>query len=470
MKLQNWINGEAVDAIGGKTLDNINPKDGTTIGTIPASDGRDVEVCVSAADAAWRKWANVTTEKKSAVLERIAQGIEARFEEFVEAEALDTGKPPSLTRIVDIPRAIDNFRFFAAAIRTHSTGSHAMSDAINYTMHKPVGIAGLITPWNLPLYLLTWKVAPALAMGNAMVCKPSELTPTTASLLGEVMRDAGLPNGLYNVVHGLGPDVGAPIVAHPSIKAISFTGGTATGRIVAASAAPLFKKVSLELGGKNATIIFEDADIARAAKGAARAGFLNQGQICLCGSRLLVHNDIRASFTEAFLKEAQAMKAGMGSLISSAHRDKVAGMVQAALADGGTLLCGGQSFGDPNGAFYEPTVIDGLDHSCHTAQTEIFGPVVTIHGFDSDEEAVRLANDTEYGLSGSVWTSDLSRGHRVAQQLDTGMVWVNTWLKRDLRVPFGGMKMSGVGREGGNLSLNFFSEVRNICIRYGGSR
>ncbi len=462
MKLSNWINGAPCDTPD--SMGNINPRNGTEINRVPITPESEVNRAVEAADAAWTDWAKQTPKTRGAILNKIADGIQERFEEFVTAESIDTGKPEALAREVDIPRSIDNFRFFAGEIQHQSSSFHPMDGAINYTLRRPVGVAALITPWNLPLYLLTWKVAPALGMGNAVVVKPSEITPTTATLLAEVCKSAGLPDGLFNLVHGPGNPTGAALVSHPKVNAVSFTGGTETGRMVAASAAPQFKKLSLELGGKNPTIVFADADIEKAAIGAARAAFLNQGQICLCGSRILVEQSISEQFTGLLVKEAKRLKETLGSLISRDHREKVHSYVEAAIADGGDVLCGGRFFGPEQGAFYEPTVISGLDHSCKTVQEEIFGPVVTVNTFRNESEATSLANDVQFGLAASIWTKDLEKAHRVAANVESGMVWVNTWLKRDLRVPFGGLKQSGLGREGGAWSLSFYSEVRNICI------
>ena len=476
--LSNFVGGAFQPAADGGTLDNINPATGQRIGSMPRSQPGDVDAAVAAAKAARSgPWGDSTVAQRAAMLDAIADGIEGRLEEFARAESRDNGKPVRLARTVDIPRAVANFRFFAGAIRQASGEAYPMDGALNYTHTKPVGVCALITPWNLPLYLLTWKTAPALAMGNTVVAKPSEMTPTTATLLCEVMQAAGLPDGVFNLVHGLGPETGAPLTSHPDVALVSFTGGTATGEHVARAAAPSFKKLSLELGGKNPTVIFADADFDEAVEGAARAGFLNQGQICLCGSRILVERSIHDRFVDALAARAEAMTVGdpsddahdMGALIGHAHREKVEGYIALSAEEGGTIRAGGVRPELPapfdGGAFLRPTVISGLASTCRTATEEIFGPVVTVHPFDTEEEAIAMANGTRYGLAGSVWTTNLKRGHRVAAALDSGMVWVNTWLLRDLRVPFGGMKDSGVGREGGHRSLAFYSEARNICIK-----
>lgn len=480
MNALNFINGVFVDAIDGETLTNLNPATGQTIGTIARSKDSDVEEAVKAAASAQEAWSSLDMLERAMWLDRLADGLEARKEELAHRESRDTGKPLALARRVDAQRSIDNFRFFADFARTQEPEVFEMRDATNFVHRNPVGTVGLITPWNLPLYLLSWKVAPALLMGNTVVAKPSELTPLTANLMCEVASEIGLPTGVLNVVHGYGPEVGQAILDHPSIRAISFTGGTATGRHVAASAAPMFKKLSLELGGKNATIILDDADLDVAVNGALRAGFTNGGQVCLCGSRILVHASIAEKFTSKFIQLVDEMICGspedestqIGALISQEHMEKVESYIRLGIEEGGNVLAGGtremtgQVGPSPEGAFLRPTVIDGLQHTSRTATEEIFGPVVTIHRFESDEEAIEIANSTEYGLAGSIWSNDTDRAHKIAQKIQTGIVWVNTWLHRDLRTPFGGVKNSGLGREGGAWSLGFFSEPLNVCIKH----
>ncbi len=473
MRASNHISGEAVDAIDGRTLDDLAPATGEVLATIPRSSAADVDRAVQAAgDALAGSWGQSSVAERADLCDAIADGIEADLDRFAELESLDTGKPIHTARTIDIPRAVANFRFFAGAARHSQTAMHEMADAINYTLRRPLGVVGLITPWNLPLYLLSWKAAPALAMGNAVVAKPSELTPLTASALATLTAELGAPRGLFNVVHGLGAEAGQPLVAHPDVAAISFTGGTATGRHVAAAASRSFKKLSLELGGKNATIVFDDADLDAAVAGAARAGFTNTGQVCLCGSRVLVQRSIHDAFLERFVQAVAAMPQGdpadprtrVGAVISAAHRDKVCSYIELGQQEGGTVRLGGGRLDRP-GFFVEPTVLSGLAHDSRTATEEIFGPVVTVHPFDDEAEAIAIANETRYGLAASVWTTHLGRAHRVAAALHTGMVWVNCWLKRDLRVPFGGSKESGVGREGGHYSLSFYSEDKNVCIQ-----
>ena len=477
--IKNYIGGKWVAASTQETIEDIGPATGMCIAHIPRSGQRDVQDAVAAtqSDEA-RAWGRTTPAHRADILDEIAAGLSSRMEELASLESLDQGKPVSLALKVDIPRAIQNFRFFAGLVRNYSDNAHMMDGALNYTLRNPVGTVGLITPWNLPLYLLSWKTAPALAMGNTIVAKPSELTPLTANALAEIIHDSNLPAGVFNLLHGYGHEVGQAIVAHPKIKGISFTGGTATGRKVAATAAPLFKKLSLELGGKNPTIVFADAPFEQTVEGAARAGFANQGEICLCGSRLLVQEEIYDSFLAAFIRRVNARKVGnpkdedtqIGALVSAAHRDKIQGYIELGVKEGGVIHCGGgpPSLPSPydSGFFMNPTVIGELPINSRTATEEIFGPVVTVHRFRTEKEAIEMANSVEYGLAASVWTSDLQRAHRVGHALETGMVWVNTWLLRDLRVPFGGMKNSGVGREGGKWSLEFFSEARNICISY----
>jgi aminomuconate-semialdehyde/2-hydroxymuconate-6-semialdehyde dehydrogenase len=475
IKIQNFINGEFFSS--DQNLDDINPANGQIIASIPNSSRKEVDLAVQAADSSRESWSALSIDERALWLSKIADALEIRSEEIASLESLDTGKPISLARAVDASRSVANFRFFGEFAKDFQQENFEMDDATNHVILKPVGIAGLITPWNLPLYLLSWKIAPAIVMGNTVIAKPSELTPLTANLLAEVIHEVGLPKGVVNIVHGLGSDVGQAIVEHPKINLISFTGGTTTGKKVAETAAPMFKKLSLELGGKNATIVLDDADIEATIPGVARAGFLNQGQVCLCGSRIFVSKKIWDDFVPKFVNYVKNMKIGdpssddseLGALVSFAHRDKVESYIHLAQREGGEILCGGKSPGldapFDKGAFLEPTIVSGLSHLSRTATEEIFGPVVTIHPFESDKEAIEMANCTDYGLAGSVWTGDSERGKRVAEKIETGMVWVNTWLHRDLRVPFGGIKNSGVGREGGRWSLGFFSEAINICVK-----
>ena len=465
MKLHNWIAGKAAAPASGEYLDNIDPKTGDVCGQIPRSDAEDADAAVAAALAA----PVLTVLERSELLFAVANALTERIPQLAELEAMDSGKTLAATTNGDIPRAIDNLRYYASAIRSDQTACHQMEDGLNYTLRQPLGAVALITPWNFPLHLFTWKVAPAIAMGNAVVAKPSELTPSTATVCAEVFSEVGAPAGLLNVVHGLGHEAGARLTTHPGIKAVSFTGGTVTGKAIAGAAAPLLKKVSLELGGKNPSVVFADCDLDEAAAGVARAAFFNTGQVCLCGSRLLVERSIADEFVA---KLQQQIEAGdwtpgesMGSLISWDHREKVASYVELAKEEGGTVVCGGNRVGPPDGAFFQPTIITGLPIDCRVATEEIFGPVVTVHAFDSEDEAIAMANHVEYGLASSVWTNDLKRAHRCAARIESGMVWINNWNKRDFRVPFGGMKQSGVGREGGRYSMEFFSVDRNVCIQ-----
>ena len=475
----NYINGSFVPARNGRTLDNINPATGEHITSIPRSDIHDVNDAVAAANAARAKWASTSIEERATWLQQIAKALESKAETVASLESMDTGKPIGLARRVDAARSVSNFRFFSDHSTELEDQTFVSNNAVNHVQRSPVGCVGLITPWNLPLYLLSWKVAPALLMGNTIVAKPSELTPLTANLLAEVFDELGLPPGVFNLVHGLGPEVGQPMVEHPEVQAVSFTGGTATGKVVAATAAPMFKKLSLELGGKNATIVLEDAPLHSIVDDLVRASFTNAGQVCLCGSRILVHESIKTEFTEAFVRGVEALNVGpphleetdMGSLISLDHLSKVESYIRLGVEEGGTVLTGGLRSNAPvdgtpaNGAFLRPTVIDGLSTNARCATEEIFGPVVTLHTFSSDDEAIAMTNSTEYGLAGSIWTADVERGKRMAERVESGIVWINTWLNRDLRTPFGGMKQSGVGREGGDWSLNFFSELTNICVQ-----
>tara|TARA_Y100000996_G_scaffold37964_1_gene26438 strand:- start:1446 stop:2879 length:1434 start_codon:yes stop_codon:yes gene_type:complete len=475
IEVQNYINGKFKTTKD--TIDDINPATGDIIANIPRSDSNDVSDAVDAANTARVSWSELSSEERADWLDKIADALESKSDDIASLESLDTGKPITLAKAVDASRSVANFRFFAKFSRDFSVGNFEMDDAVNHVVLKPVGIAGLITPWNLPLYLLSWKIAPAIVMGNTVVAKPSELTPLTANLLSQTLDEIDFPAGVVNIVHGLGSEAGQAIVEDPKINLISFTGGTLTGKKVAETAAPMFKKLSLELGGKNATIILDDANLDASIPEIARSAFMNQGQVCLCGSRILISDKIWDEFVDKFVKHVKNMKVGdpsskdsdLGALVSFAHRDKVESYIHLAEREGGKILCGGKS---PNlsspfdkGAFLEPTVVSELSHLSRTATEEIFGPVVTLHPFRTDEEAIEIANCTDYGLAGSVWTEDKKRGKLVAEKIETGMVWVNTWLHRDLRVPFGGVKDSGVGREGGRWSLSFFSEAVNICVK-----
>lgn len=478
MELLNYIDGALIPPLNGKFMDNIDPATGKPYGTIPDSDQADVEAAYQAAKKAFPIWSGMSREERSEILLSIANTIDNRLEALADAESRDNGKPVSLARSVDIPRASANFRFFATAIIHFASESHEMDGiAINYTLRKPIGVVGCISPWNLPLYLFTWKIAPALASGNTVVAKPSEVTPATAFLLSQICIECGMPPGVLNIVHGLGPSTGQAIVEHPDIKAISFTGGTSTGAAIARTAAPMFKKLSLELGGKNPNIIFADCDFDKMLKTTLRSSFANQGQICLCGSRILIERSIYDRFRGAFVEKVSQMKVGppneedskLGAVVSRGHMEKVLSYIQLAREEGGTVLTGGERVhleSPYNDGFYlRPTVIEGLDMSCRTNTEEIFGPVVTLMPFDTEEEAVSMANATAYGLSSTVWTQDITRAHRMAGDLHTGIVWINCWLIRDLRTPFGGVKNSGVGREGGWEALRFFTEPKNVCVK-----
>jgi aminomuconate-semialdehyde/2-hydroxymuconate-6-semialdehyde dehydrogenase len=477
--IKNFIGGSFLEPTSGNYIENPNPATGKTFSYIPDSQQEDVELAVAAAQKAYPSWSKAGVEFRYKVLNRIAELIGEHLEEFALAESMDSGKPLNLARTVDIPRAQSNFRFFATAILHFSSESHNMEgQAINYTLRQPFGVVGCISPWNLPLYLFSWKIAPALAAGNCVVGKPSEITPMTAYLLSKVCKEAGLPDGVLNIVHGLGPSAGQAIVEHPQIKAISFTGGTNTGRHLARTAAPMFKKLSLELGGKNPNLIFADCDFDEMIKETMRSSFANNGQICLCGSRVYVQRPLYEKFKEEFVKRTKALKVGnpldaatnQGAVVSKSHFEKIQSYLEIAQSEGGKILAGGKvvklSGENEGGYFLEPTIIEGLDETCRTNQEEIFGPVVTIQPFDTEEEAIALANSTEYGLASTVWTSDLNRAHRVADQLHAGIVWVNCWMLRDLRTPFGGVKNSGVGREGGLEALRFFTEPKNVCIKF----
>jgi aminomuconate-semialdehyde/2-hydroxymuconate-6-semialdehyde dehydrogenase len=467
LRLANFIGGSFVPPHSGTYFDDINPSTEEAIAEVPDSDARDIDDAVRAARKAFPAWSLTPVAERSRLLLKLADLIEKNFDELAQIEADDCGKPLSLARTLDIPRAIANFRFFATAIQHQASEAHITdSTAINYTLRQPLGVVGLISPWNLPLYLLSWKIAPAIAAGNTCVAKPSEMTPLTANRLAELANEAGIPAGVINIVHGFGGKAGRALTAHDDVAAISFTGGTLTGAAVAANAAPGFKKLSLELGGKNPTVIFADADLDQAIPTALRASFWNQGEICLCGSRIFVEQPVYDAFVDRFVAMTRDLRLGedYGALISAAHLEKVSRYIDLAKEEGGTIVAGGNRI-DRKGYFVEPTVITGLGTECRVLQEEIFGPVVTITPFRDEAEAIAFANSTRYGLSSSVWTRDLSRAHRVAAAIESGTVWINCWLLRDLRVPFGGMKESGVGREGGFESLHFFTEAKNVCVK-----
>jgi aminomuconate-semialdehyde/2-hydroxymuconate-6-semialdehyde dehydrogenase len=482
--IQNYINGEFVTPVNQNYLDNYEPATGKVYSKIPESDADDLELAVNAAEAAKYEWAEMPSEQRSNLLMKLADAIEASSEELAKAEAIDNGKPIAFARAVDSYRSAANIRFFANATTQFSSECHDMGAVgVNYTLRQPVGIVGCISPWNLPLYLFTWKIAPALACGNVVIAKPSEVTPMTAFIFSRLCIEAGIPKGVINILHGSGPTIGAPLVSHPKIKAISFTGGSATGRAIASQIAPMLKKFSLELGGKNPTLVFADScssqeSFEKTVSEVARAAFSNQGQICLCGSRIYIERPIYEKFKVAFVNKIAALRIGdplqeetqHGALVSKTHSDKVYSYIELAKQEGGTILTGGNKVSIEGrckeGYFIEPTVIEGLSSECRVNQEEIFGPVCTIQPFDSEQEALEKANGTEYGLATSIWSQDISRCHRLSSQLDFGIVWINCWLLRDLRTPFGGMKSSGMGREGGLEAMRFFTEPKNVCIKY----
>jgi aminomuconate-semialdehyde/2-hydroxymuconate-6-semialdehyde dehydrogenase len=476
-QLGNFIDGKFWPAAGGGFLDNIEPATGAVLARIPDSGAEDVEQAVAAAGQAFAEWSARPVAERAALLETLAGLIERNAGELAALESADTGKPLKLAREVDMERARANLKFFAGAMTQWSSAGHDMGPAgFNYTRREPLGVVALITPWNLPLYLLTWKLAPALATGNTVVAKPSELTPMTADALCQLSDEAGFPPGVFNLIHGTGPGCGQALVDHSSIRAVSFTGGTATGKTIARSVAERLIKTSLELGGKNPALVFADADLEKTIPGLVRAGFTNQGQVCLCSSRILVHASIHDEVANRLTDAVKSMKLGdptdpetdQGALISQTHRDKVMGFIEQARTDGGTILCGGEVI-QPRGRcrdgfFVLPTVIADLPAESRLHHDEIFGPVVTLQRFADEDEAIQLANSVEYGLAATVWTENLSRAHRVAARVQAGIIWVNNWLVRDLRTPFGGMKDSGLGREGGHWSLEFFTEPKNVFI------
>jgi len=477
--LENYIAGHLIGPLDGNFIDNVNPATGQVYGQIPDSGKKDVEAAVSAARKVFPQWSTTPVEERFRILNRISELIDAHLDELALAETNDNGKPLWLSKQVDIPRASANFRFFATGIMHFATESHQMEDkAVNYTLRQPIGIVGCISPWNLPLYLFTWKIAPALAAGNCVIAKPSEVTPVTAFLLARICMEAGLPAGVLSIIHGTGPGTGEAIVTHPEIKAISFTGSTRAGERIASLAAPKFKKLSLELGGKNPAIIFADCDWEKMMTETVRSSYSNQGEICLCSSRILIEASIYDKFKTEFVERVSRLIVGdpleensrQGAIVSRMHYDKILRCIDTAVKEHGVILCGGKPVQlqgrCSEGFFIEPTVIEGLGPHCHTNQEEIFGPVVTLQPFHSEEEALALANATHYGLAATIWTQDISKANRVAAKTESGIIWVNCWLLRDLRTPFGGLKNSGVGREGGWEALRFFTEPKNICIRF----
>lgn len=477
-KLQNYINGELVAPVSGQYIDNYDPALGEVYSLIPDSGEQDVQQAVAAAQAAFEGWSLMPAEERSRIMLRMSELIEDNLDRLAKAESIDNGKPVSLATQVDIPRAAKNFRFYATGLVHYASQAHAMENsAINYTLRHPLGVVGCISPWNLPLYLFSWKIAPALAAGNCVVAKPSEITPMTAYLLSEICQQAGLPKGVLNIIHGYGHKAGSAIVNHPKVKAISFTGGTKTGELIAREAAPKFKKLSLELGGKNPNIIFADCNYEQMLETTLRSSFANQGQICLCGSRIFVERPLYERFKKDFVAKVQAMQIGdpategtrIGAVVSESHMNKILSYIDLAKEEGGTILTGGKRHQLEgrcvNGYFVEPTIIEGLSYDCRVNQEEIFGPVVSMMPFDTEEEVLQYANSVQYGLASTVWTENLNRATRMAQQIEAGIVWVNCWLLRDLRTPFGGVKASGVGREGGFEAMEFFTEPKNVCIK-----
>ncbi len=481
MSIKNFINGELKASHNLQTINNFDPSTAEIYSTLPKSDAMDVVFAVQSAKKAFERWKDLSAQERSSWLHKIADGIEKNFEAFAEAESRDTGKPVWLARSLDIPRAIENFRFFANRILNFESKSYDMKNTLSYVDKQPLGVCALISPWNLPLYLLTWKIAPCLAAGNVAVCKPSEVTPMTAFLLAQVFQDIGLPKGVCNILFGLGEDVGEALVSHPGVTAISFTGGTITGKKIALLTAPYFKKTSLEMGGKNSAIVLKDADLKKAVDICIKSSFLNQGEICLCTERIFIQEEVYDDFKNLFLNEVAKLKVGdrkleatyMGPLVSEAHLQKVLNCIDLAKQDKAKILYGGQVVASADlplelqqGYFIKPTVLEDLSDCSELQQEEIFGPVVSLRPFKYAHEAVKWANTTPYGLCATLFTQDLSKAHKLALNLDVGTVWINTWLKRDLRAPFGGMKASGLGREGGDFSLDFFTEAKTICLEF----
>ncbi len=471
-KILNFIDGKFVEPISNKYLENYNPAIGEVYSSVSNSNGSDVDLAVLAAEKAFPAWSQTSARVRSDFLLKISDKILENLDQLAKAESIDNGKPYDLCKSLDIPRAALNFKYFAEALtQFHGESFKTDNIALNFTTYSPLGLVVCISPWNLPLYNLTWKIAPALAAGNTVIAKPSELTPMTAFLLSIIIKEVGLPDGVLNILHGEGSSVGTPLVTHKKVKAVSFTGSTQTGRTIAMAVASDFKKLSLEMGGKNANIIFADCDFDKAIKSTIRSSFLNQGQICLCGSRIFIEKTIYEKFKAELVKKTLELKVSnplahgtdQGALVSQAHMKKVLGFIELAKKEGGKILCGGERVGSV-GFFVAPTLIEGLNFKCLTNQEEIFGPVATLIPFENEEELLSMVNSTKYGLSASVWTNNITRAHKISGQIDAGVVWINTWMLRDLRTPFGGVKESGLGREGGMEALTFFSEIKNTCV------
>lgn len=472
IQIKNYINGEFVEPISKKYFDNFEPASTQVYSQVPDSDSADVQKAIEAAKQAFKSWSELSKKERAHFLNKISNAITEKLEMLAIAESRDTGKPLKLCKTLDIPRSAQNFSFFAEMAETFSDENYLTENlAMNQTVNAPLGVVGCISPWNLPLYLFSWKIAPALAAGNCVVAKPSEVTPMTAFLLAEICHQVGLPKGVLNIVHGFGPKIGPELISNKEVKAISFTGSTKTGAEIAKQASLQFKKVSLEMGGKNPTIIFADCDFSETVKMAVRSSFLNQGQICLCGSRILIEKSIYEKFKEAFVAATQKLKMGnpsdtgtdQGVLVSEVHFKKVMSHIEVAKSEGGKIILGGVKGELPWSV--QPTIIEGLGPQCRTNQEEIFGPVVTLQSFSTLDEAIALANSTNYGLAASVWTEDKAKAQIVAEQVQSGIVWVNTWMLRDLRTPFGGVKDSGFGREGGKYAMDFFTSTKNICTK-----
>jgi len=476
-KILNFIGGEYVESSSKEWLDNTNPATGEVYSQVTNSNQADVIKAIESASKVEKSWGKTPMEERVAIIRKMTALIKEQESELALMETIDNGKPISVSSTVDIPRASKNLDFFADVMTQYSQETYSGNGTLNYVKRYPLGIVTCISPWNLPLYLFTWKIAPALITGNCVLAKPSEVTPMTSSLLGDIANAAGLPAGVLNIIHGEGHRVGEELVVNPAVKAVSFTGSTATGKVISKLAGEHLKKCSLEMGGKNPNIIFEDCDYNDALHTSVAAAFANQGQICLCGSRIFVQRSIYDKFKNDFVEKAKSLakkqgdpqdpKTRQGSLVSEPHFNKVLACIEKAKEEGGKILCGGKRFGD-KGFFVEPTVIEGLSHECITNQEEIFGPVGVLIPFDTEEDAIKMANSTKYGLGCSLWTENVGRAHRVADLIDSGIVWINTWMLRDLRIPFGGMKESGKGREGGTYSLDFFTEPKNICLKFRG--